>query len=129
MATEEGTSFRLPDAFFDGEERVFAGLFRMDFPGAGVSEVFRDPRLDGITTGSVWVTDGISLMGLAGCFVDGVSSTQRWDRDRDRDLDLGALGDEAGKSSSSLDDDGCLVVGTELKRNGLGTIVTDHNQK
>lgn len=104
----------------------------MGFPGARASEaVFQDPRFDGITTGSVWVTEGVSLMGLAGRFVDGALSTQGWDRDRDRDRDrdLGALGDEAGSSSSSIGDDSCLVVGTELNRKGLAAIVTDHNQK
>lgn len=106
VATEEGTPFRLPAAFLGDGEGMFAGLFRIDLPGAGGSEVFRDPRLGGITTGSVWVTGGISLMGLTGRLADAVSSTERWGRGRDRDI--GALGDGAGGSSesSSLEDDG-----------------------
>lgn len=99
----------------------------MGLPGAVVREGFRETRLGGITTGSVWVTEGISLMGLAGRLGVGASSTRR--RGRDRDRDLGALGDGAGRSSSSLDDDGCLVAGTELKKEALGTIIADHNRK
>jgi hypothetical protein len=116
-------TFWLIAPFFEGRG-LFAGLFRTSLPGA-VVVVFRDSRPDGIRTGSVWAAGGISLMGLVGRLGGGASSTRR----RGRGRDLGALGDGAGRSSSSLDDDDCWVVGTELNRNALGTIIADHNRR
>jgi hypothetical protein len=114
--------------FFDNDGWVMAGFLRVALLGVVVKlAVLRDARLGGMTTGSVWVTEGavLSLMGPLGRWSCGVSSTRRqfWDRG------LGALGAGANMSSSSRGGR-CLVgLGGLNRETALGTIIADHNQK